>query len=145
MILLKLTNKSTNLGKSEGVKMPETKNEPISLWILEQKRQENRSKAQKELAQRAQIDAVDDNYQCLKCKKPFDEPKLVQYYACPHCLSKLEEKVKIGCQYWFGFLSEKDKSESIPQECIECEKVMACMLHQNYDSPNPVSEIEKWY
>lgn len=125
--------------------MPETKNENISLWILEQKRQENQLKAQKELAQKSQIDAVENKYHCLKCKKPFAELKLVQYYACPHCLNKFEEKAKIGCQYWFGFLSEKDKSESLPQECIECEKVMACMLNQYYTSPNPASEIKKWY
>ena len=125
--------------------MRETKNEHISLWILEQKRQEDRSKAQKELAQRSQVDAAEDKYHCLKCKKPFAEPKLVQYYACPHCLTKVEEKAKTDCQYWFGFLSKKEKSESIPQVCIECEKVMACMLNQIYDSPNPVAEIKKWY
>ena len=92
--------------------MPETKNEPISLWILEQKRKENRSEAQKELAQRSQIDNVEDRYHCSKCKKPFAEPKLIQYYACPHCLNKFEdqEKEKAGCQYWFGFLSEKKKT-----------------------------------
>jgi len=125
--------------------MPKTKNEQISLWILEQKRQENQSKAQKELSQRSQIDADNDKYHCLKCKKPFAEPKLIQYYGCPHCLNKLEEKEKAGCLYWFGFLSEKEKNESIPQECIECEKVMACMLNQIYHSPNPVTEIKKWY
>ena len=122
--------------------MRENKNEPISLWILEQKRNENQSKAQKELAQRSQIE---DKYHCSKCKKPFAEPKLIQYYACPHCLNKFEEEEKVGCRYWFGFLSEKDKNESIPQECVDCEKVMDCLLRQYYDSPNPVSEIKKWY
>ena len=125
--------------------MSKTKNEPVSLWVLEQKRKEDKSRAQKELAQRSQRDAADDKYHCLKCKKPFAELKLVQYYACPYCLNKFEEEAKTGCQYWFGFLGEKNKSELIPQECIECEKVLNCMLNQYYDSSTPVSEIKKWY
>ena len=107
MILLKLNNRSTNLGKSECVKMPETENEAISLWILEQKRQENRSKAQKELAQRAQIDAVEDNYHCLKCKKSFAEPKLVQYYALPTLPKQIRRKSESRSPILVWFLEWK--------------------------------------
>lgn len=79
------------------------------------------------------------------CEKAFDEPKLIQYYACPHCLTKIEEKQKTGCQHWFGYLNQKDKSESIPQECVECEKAVECMLNQYYDSAAAVAEIKKWH
>jgi len=122
-----------------------SKNESIHLWILEQEREKNRGRVLEEKARKAEMNAVEKKNQCVKCKKTFDKPKLVQYLACPHCLNKVEEKVKTGCQYWFGFLSQKDKSESVPQECVECEKVMDCMLNRIYDSVAAVSEIKKWY
>ena len=122
----------------------ESKNDSIFLWMLEQERQKNRGRVLEEKARKSQMHAGEKKNHCFKCKKTFDKPKLVQYYACPHCLSKLEEKGKTGCQYWFGFLSQKDKSESIPQECVECEKVMDCMLNRYYES-GAVSEIKKWY
>ena len=82
---------------------------------------------------------------CFKCNKAFDKPKLIQYYACPHCQTKIEEKQKRGCQYWFGYLNQKEKNETIPQDCVECEKAVECMLSQCYDSKRAVAEIKKWY
>jgi len=79
------------------------------------------------------------------CKKAFDKPILIQYYACPHCQTKIEEEQKTGCQYWFGYLNEKHNNEQIPQECIECEKVVECMLNHYYNSEAAVAEIKKWY
>ncbi len=88
---------------------------------------------------------VEENNHCSKCGKSFDKPKVVQYLACPHCLTKIEEKKEAGCQFWFGYLSQKDKNDSVPQECVECEKVVECMLNQVYGSPSAVAEIKKWY
>ena len=84
---------------------------------------------------------------CLKCDRVFEKPKLIQYYACPHCLNKIDEEQKLAgsCQYWFGYLNQKDRSESIPMECIECERAVECMLSQCYDSSAAVAEIKKWY
>jgi len=117
------------------------KNEHISLWILERKREENRAKVKEELALKSQ----GEKFHCLKCKKAFAEPKLIQYYVCPHCLNKFEEEAKRECQHWFGFLSQKEKSESLPSECIECEKVLECMLTNQNNSAAAVSEMKKWY
>jgi hypothetical protein len=122
----------------------ELKSDSIFLWILEQERKKNQGHFLEEKARKSQQNAVEKKKPCVKCKKVFDKPKLIQYYACPHCLNKLEEERKSGCQNWFGFLSQKDKNESIPQECVECEKVMDCMLNRQYDSV-AVSEIKKWY
>ena len=122
----------------------ESKND-IFLWILEQDRQKDQERLVKEINRKAQINTIEKENHCFKCKKTFDKPKLIQYHACPHCLNKIEEKEKKGCQYWFGFLSQKDKSESVPSGCVECEKVMECMLNQYYDSASAVSEIKKWY
>jgi len=119
-----------------------SKNEHITLWILDQDRKENRERRKAEKAQKNQMEAVEGKNHCSKCKKTFDEPKIV--LVCPHCLSRIEEKGKTGCQYWFGFLNQKEKTESIPQECIECPRVLECMLSQE-KSENAVSEIRKWY
>ena len=82
---------------------------------------------------------------CGKCHETFDKPKLVKYFACPHCLTKIEEKnEEKGCQYWFGYLNQKDKNESIPKDCIECERVVGCMLNKD-NSAAAVVEIKKWY
>ena len=122
----------------------ELKKESIHLWIIEQERQKNHGQMLEEKAHKSMKNAVEKKKHCLKCKKIFGEPKLVQYFACPHCLNKIEEEAKTGCQHWFGFLSQKDKKETIPQECVECEKVMDCMLSRQYDS-GAVTEIKKWY
>lgn len=118
------------------------KNEHIKLWILELERQKNRANALKGKAQKSREGDLEDNHRCSKCKKGFQEPKLV--YVCPHCLNAIDEKMKTGCRYWFGYLYQKDKTESVPQECVECEKVMECMLSEEH-SQVAVTEISKWY
>src|SRR5512139_3602303 len=89
--------------------------------------------------------SIEEQRRCSKCNRSFDKPKLMQYYACPHCMCRLEENQKTGCQYWFGYLNQKERDEPIPQQCVECEKAVECMLSQNYGSPAAVAEIKKWY
>jgi DNA-directed RNA polymerase subunit RPC12/RpoP len=89
--------------------------------------------------------SIEEKHHCSKCKKAFDEPELVKYYSCPHCHAKIEEGQKTGCQNWFGYLFQKEKNEPIPQECVECEKAVECMLNQQYNSSTAVAEIKKWY
>src|SRR4030066_63465 len=62
--------------------------------------------------------SIEEKHHCLKCKKAFDEPELIKYYACPHCHAKIEKEQKTGCQYWFGYLNQKEKNEPIPHECV---------------------------
>ena len=90
---------------------------------------------------------VEEQQQCSnpKCKKNFDKPKLVQYYACPYCLTEIEEEQKKGCQYWFGYLNQKEKGEPIPEGCVECEKALECMLNKYYNSAAAVAHIKEWY
>ena len=115
------------------------KNEHISTWILGQKRQEERDSVQKKKT--LQIQA--EKHHCSKCNRSFPEPKVIQYYACPYCESKYETGEEKSCQHWFGFLTQKDKNLSIPPECIECEKVLDCMLENQ--PATAVSHIKKWY
>jgi hypothetical protein len=114
----------------------------MTLWILDEEHEKNRTRVLKETTQKARDQTPQNGQRCRKCKKFFGTPKLI--YTCPHCLNEIEERVKIGCRYWFGYLNQKVKTESVPQECVECEKVMDCMLSQEH-SEVAVSEIRKWY
>ncbi len=120
------------------------KNENTTLWLLEETREKDKEKARIAKACKTHLNAVQEKNFCSKCKQPFDEPQLVQYYACPHCMAKIEEETKPGCQFYLGFLSQKDKTQSLPTECVECPKVLECMLDRDH-SPNALSEIKKWY
>ena len=86
---------------------------------------------------------VEKRHTCQKCDRPFDKPKLVQYYACPHCLAKIEDGQRTGCRYWFGYLHQKEAADPMPNECVECDKVVECMLNQTCSSA--MAEIKKWY
>ena len=86
-----------------------------------------------------QTDSIVEKHSCPKCDKTYDKPKLIQYYACPHCMTKIEEERKTSCQQWFGYLNQKPKAEPMPKCCVECEKVVECMLNLNYDSANAIA------
>lgn len=97
----------------------------------------------------------------IKCGKTYKEPILVTnlsadaqektYYACPHCLSKVnipekktqkqeetanepeedaesEEDNSLTCPYHFGYLKTKPKNASIPDECLTCPKMIKCLI-----------------
>lgn len=50
-----------------------------------------------------------------------------------------------GCQYGFGYLSEREKGEDIPVTCIECARSLDCMLSKYYKKEESVREVKKWY
>jgi hypothetical protein len=72
----------------------ETKNEHIALRVIDQDRHKIGEKMQEELARRTKMNADEKKYHYHSCEKPFGEPKLVQYYGCPHCHSKAKAPKK---------------------------------------------------
>lgn len=103
-----------------------------------------------------------------KCRRKIEEPVLLnslstaseeQYYACPHCFTKLdvdaenaqpqkeeEKKEKeeptakppekkgkgpSGCPHHFGYLANRPKNDPIPQKCLTCSKIVECMLQMS--------------
>ena len=86
------------------------------------------------------------SYTCAnpKCKQVFDTPKLVHYYVCPFCSTILENEEIEGCLNYFGYLSERETGEVIPNECGECRKNIDCMLNKQ-NSKDAIEEIKKWY
>jgi len=76
------------------------------------------------------------------CGKAFDKPKIL--HVCPHCLTEIQDE-KAGCQYWFGYLGQRENEEGIPDECIECERSIECMLKKEAYSTKAVKEIKKWW
>ena len=99
------------------------------------------------------------------CGKEFSQPLLLTdevkmpretYYACPHCLSKLDlvlndfrdvgtvkavasddvmghacakEKPE-ACLHHLGYLKTLSEDASIPDECLVCPKIMVCYVHR---------------
>ena len=92
----------------------------------------------------------------FQCRKTFQRPLMLAdsskipretYYACPHCLSKVDvtaddEKrihmfpVKasernesarvVECPHHFGYLNGPPKNASIPDECLVCANLIRC-------------------
>ncbi|MEM3596771.1 MAG: hypothetical protein QXJ53_01370 [Candidatus Bathyarchaeia archaeon] len=92
------------------------------------------------------------------CGKTFSKPTVLTdsstiprqtYYACPHCMSKLDiivENAKIigvkpteypkvfespaKCAHYLGFLNTIPKDMPIPDECLVCPKVLQCSIRK---------------
>ena len=79
-----------------------------------------------------------------KCKQVFDTPKLVHYHVCPFCSAILEDERVEGCPHYFGYLSERETGEVIPNVCAECRVNIDCMLGSK-NSKDAIEEIKKWY
>jgi hypothetical protein len=58
---------------------------------------------------------------------------------------KAEQATEFQCSYHFGYLSEKNKNEVIPETCFACPRSIDCMLSKFEKSPQSLEEIKKWY
>jgi len=91
-----------------------------------------------------------------ECKKEFERPLMLTdfsrmpretYYACPHCLTKVDvvvkdrlsavsletsgsapEKTPSECQYQFGYLKTLPRHATIPDGCLTCSKLLQCFV-----------------
>lgn len=92
-----------------------------------------------------------------ECRKEFDKPLVLTdfskmpretYYACPHCLTKVDVAVKdskldsvsVGtssnpmgkppaeCAFHFGYLKSLPKEASVPDGCLTCPKLLQCFV-----------------
>ena len=94
----------------------------------------------------------------VKCGRVFQQPLMLTdmskvpretYYACPHCLTKVEISVKdqsnwetvsvktsenaeegplLGCPHQFGYLKTLPEDSSIPDECLTCSRIIQCFV-----------------
>jgi len=69
---------------------------------------------------------VKEEKRTLKKKRPKTKEAEVE----PAKLEPVEQLSVKGqkCAYHFGYLSQRSKKETIPEECITCEKIVQCML-----------------
>ena len=58
---------------------------------------------------------------------------------------KAEQSSEFKCSYHFGYLSEKNKNEIVPETCFECPRSIDCMLAEFNKSQQSLEEIKKWY
>ena len=92
-----------------------------------------------------------------ECKKGFDKPLVLTdfskmpretYYACPHCLTKVDvvvedrgldrvsvetsgkpvEKTPSECSFRLGYLKTLPKEATIPDGCLTCSKLLQCFV-----------------
>lgn len=56
-----------------------------------------------------------------------------------------QQPPEFQCPYHFGYLSEKNKSENVPETCFGCPRSMECMLSEFNKSQESLEEIKKWY
>ena len=99
-----------------------------------------------------------------ECKKGFEKPLMLTdfsktpretYYACPHCLTKVDVVVKdsgagsgsvsvktsenfVGrppaeCSHHFGYLKSLPREATIPDECLTCSKLLQCFVKKEND------------
>ena len=102
-----------------------------------------------------------------ECKKEFEKPIVLTdfsktpretYYACPHCLTKVDvvakdpkfdsisvetseklvEKPPTECAHHFGYLKALPKEAVIPDECLTCPKLLQCFVKKE----NVASEVK---
>jgi len=82
-------------------------------------------------------------YACPRCFTAIDETESVPVIE-PRVSSKVdaseetvmpdvehkktESRTSAKCTHRFGYLSERSKSEKIPDECVMCENIVKCML-----------------
>ena len=92
-----------------------------------------------------------------ECRKEIEKPVMLTdfsrtpretYYACPHCLTKVDvvvkdrsldsvsletsesapEKAPSECSYRFGHLKTLTKDAAIPDGCLTCPKLLQCLV-----------------
>ncbi len=106
---------------------------------------------------RGKCDECGQEYSNLLLTEICSEDHSQTYYACPRCLTKVseihkrpenkpeEEQKPISpehltketpekseesgdCQHFFGYLKKRGKDESIPEDCLTCDKMIECMV-----------------
>jgi hypothetical protein len=98
------------------------------------------------------LDRSNRFYRCPnpECRRIFHKPAEVEdlsetplrvYTACPKCGTDLEKYLVHApspkttdnsvCEYYFGYLSNRDKQEAIPETCLICHRSIDCMLLDN--------------
>jgi len=92
-----------------------------------------------------------------ECRKEIEKPVMLTdfskmpretYYACPHCLTKVDvvvkdksmdsvsietsggasEKTPSECKFRFGYLKTLPKDAAIPDGCLTCSKLLQCFV-----------------
>jgi len=92
-----------------------------------------------------------------ECRKEFERPIVLTdfsktpretYYACPHCLTKVDvvakgsslgsvsvegsenalDRAPSECGFGFGYLKTLPKDAAIPDECLVCSKLLQCFV-----------------
>jgi hypothetical protein len=153
-----LEKKQVTLRKQKEIKQDE--NQESKAITSQQATTDNELKSQEKAEVKEIVETVEPTQ--------MDEPNIVEitvnkksdemgsHYALPFSLSTSGEQLEtvkektskssdFQCQYYFGYLSQKNKEEAIPEICFGCLKSIECMMSEYNKSKEAVQEIKKWY
>jgi len=96
------------------------------------------------------------DFVCNECGGAFEKPVLAtvsssgrvqKYYACPHCMTRINEERKdaaipkddvkkplpkfensVECKHFLGYLKGRQKDAPFPDECLTCDKMIECLV-----------------
>lgn len=60
-------------------------------------------------------------------------------------VEKTSDQTDFVCNHYFGYLSKRDRTEQIPEDCFACPKSVECMLESKENSGSKIEGIKKWY
>jgi hypothetical protein len=60
-------------------------------------------------------------------------------------VEKTSNETDFVCNHYFGYLSKRDRTEQIPEDCFACPKSVECMLESKENSGSKIEGIKKWY
>ena len=96
-----------------------------------------------------------------ECRREFERPLMLTdfsrmpretYYACPHCLTKVDvvakkeglggvsvessgnaatEKTPSECGFRFGYLKTLPREATLPDGCLTCSKLLQCFVKKD--------------
>lgn len=77
----------------------------------------------------------------------LDSEVSIKYWDMIHCLLE-ENRLAVStseCKQYFGYLSERERGEEIPEQCITCQKIIGCMLYKLKTSSTKAQENREWH
>jgi hypothetical protein len=146
------------LGKPKSIeKTQEQEKGPTSLTLIEPEKNIEVSVAEKTINEQIETEPVDEKYSQPTNLTLIEPEKNIEATTPTPSLFDLNEKPEATttetanpfsssqCLYYFGYLNQREKGETIPETCDECTKLLECLLSEHHGSEKSIKEIKKWY
>jgi len=146
------------LRKQESIEQTQKQEkEPISLTLIEPEKNVEVSAAENPINNLIETEPVDEKYPQPTNLTLIEPEKNIEVTTPTPTLFDLNEKPEAmttetanpfsspQCLYYFGYLNQREKGETIPETCDECSNLLECLLSEHHGSEKSIKEIKKWY